>query len=135
MINVNDLHREQENRNSLKKKTYEKIIEDLGRVIRNRSRLGQKECFLSVPAFVIGKPLYNIRQATKYVIYKMRKNGFEVYDGGSNEIYVSWRLPAERKADEKPRHEPDDDDFMLPSFANLKKSANHVRSLSKTKRL
>ena len=132
MINVKELKREQDNRNSLKKKTYDKILEDLSRIIKNRAQLGQKECFLSIPAFVIGKPLYNVRQATKYVMYKMRKNGFEVYDGGSNEIYVSWRVPTPIK---KAIHvdEPEEE-FMLPSFANLKKSANYVRSLTKTRR-
>ena len=132
MINVKELKREQDNRNSLKKKTYDKILEDLSRIIKNRAQLGQKECFLSIPAFVIGKPLYNVRQATKYVMYKMRKNGFEVYDGGSNEIYVSWRVPTPIK---KAIHvdEPEEE-FMLPSFANLKKSANYVRSLAKTRR-
>lgn len=136
MINVNDLHKKQESRNNLKKKTFEKILEDLSRIVKNRSQLGQKECFLSVPAFVIGKPLYNVRQATKYIIYKMRKNGFEVYDGGANEIYVSWRIQNVRKTVEPPPYETnnDDDEFMLPSFANLKKSANYVRSLSKTRR-
>ena len=134
MINVNDLHREHDNRNNLKKKTFEKILEDLSRIIKNRSQLGQKECFLNIPAFIIGKPLYNIRQATKYVIYKMRKNGFDVYDGGGNEVFVSWRVTSVKKPIQTPLHEDEDEDeFMIPSFANLKKSANYVRSLSKTK--
>ena len=130
MINVKDLHREQGNRNNLKKKTFDKILEDLSRIIKNRSQLGQKECFLNIPAFIIGKPLYSVRQATKYIIHKMRKNGFDVYDGGGNEIYVSWHI---QNASKTPPREIEDDDFMLPSFANLKKSANYVRSLSTTK--
>ena len=133
MINVTELQKDQENRNDIKKKTYEKILVDLTRIVKNRARLGQKECFLNIPAFIIGKPLYNIRQATKYVIHKMRRNGFVVYDGGANEIYVSWRnnKPSKPKL---PDYDDDDDEFMLPSFANLKKSANRVRSLKGTKR-
>ena len=132
MINVNDLHRDHANRNNLKKKTFDKILEDLSRIIKNRAQLGQKECFLNIPPFVIGKPLYNVRQATKYIIYKMRKNGFDVYDGGGNEIYVSWHVQS---VDKMPSRDVEEDDgFMLPSFANLKKSANYVRSLSTTKR-
>ena len=132
MINVNELQKDQDNRNSLKKKTFDKILEDLSRIVKNRAKLGQKECFLSVPAFVIGKPLYNIRQATKYVIYKMRKNGFNVYDGGVNEIYVSWR-PDSKKKTSRDVVSYEEDEFMIPSFVNLKKSANHVRSLKETK--
>jgi len=136
MINVHELQREHDQRKSIKKKTFDKILEDLSRIVKNRSQLGQKECFLSVPAFVIGRPLYNVRQATKYVIYKMRKNGFEVYDGGINEIYVSWRSSPSGKQKEPPPHHvtEDEDEFMLPSFANLKKTANHARSLTKSKR-
>ena len=122
MINVSDLHKDQETRNDIKRKTFDKILEDLSRVIKNRSLLGQKECFLNVPAFVIGKPLYNVRQATKYVIYRMRKNGFQVYDGGGNEIYVSWRIENKQPPKKKePSYNEDEDDFMLPSFANLEK--------------
>jgi hypothetical protein len=136
MISVTELQKDQDNRNDIKKKTYEKILVDLTRIVKNRAQLGQKECFLNVPAFVIGKPLYSVRQATKYVIHKMRHNGFEVYDGGGNEIYVSWRVNKEKKASKSkvPEYDDDDDEFMLPSFANLKKSANRVRSLKGTKR-
>ena len=133
MINVNELQKEQAGRNDVKKRTYEKILEDLCRIVKNRSQFGQKECFLTIPAFVIGKPLYNVRQATKYVIYKMKKNGFSVYDGGGNEIYVSWHITEENKRPSR-RESMDEteDDFMLPSFENLKKSANRVRSLKGT---
>lgn len=135
MISVSELQKDQDSRNDMKKKTYDKILEDLTRIIKNRAQLGQKECFLSVPAFIIGKPLYNVRQATKYVIYKMRRNGFEVYDGGANEIYVSWRVKKIKKPKiEEDAYDDDDDEFMLPSFANLKKSADRVRSLKGSKR-
>ena len=134
MINVSELQKAQVNRNDMRKKTFDKILEDFTRIIKNRSRLGQKECFLNVPAFVMGQPLYNLRQATKYIIYKMRKSGFDVYDGGANEIYVSWRVEQKKKPTKKlPKYDEDEDDFMLPSFVNLKKTADHVRSLSNSK--
>ena len=50
---------------NLKKKTFDKILEDFTRIIKNRSRLGQKECFLNVPAFVMGQPLYNYTSGNK----------------------------------------------------------------------
>ena len=65
----------------------------------------------------------------------MRRNGFEVYDGGANEIYVSWRVKKIKKPKiEEDAYNDDDDEFMLPSFANLKKSADRVRSLKGSKR-
>ena len=134
MISVTELQKVQDTRNDIKKKTYEKILIDLTRIIKNRSRFGQKECFLNIPAFIIGKPLYNVRQATKYVIHKMRRSGFDVHDGGGNEIYVSWRIDSKKPSNPIPEYTDDEDEFMIPSFANLKKSANHVRSLSKTTR-
>ena len=63
----------------------------------------------------------------------MEKNGFVVQDSGENTLFVSWKTTSTPSV--KPRSEElTDDEFMFPSFANLKKSANHVRSLTKTKR-
>ena len=133
MINVVDLQREYLDKKIVKKKTFDIILGDLSRVVKNRSILGQKECWLNIPAFVIGRPLYNTRQATKYIIHKMQKEGFTVYDGGGNEIYVSWKVEEVSRTHESD-DDDDDDDFMIPSFANLKKRANHVRSLASSRR-
>jgi len=132
MINVAELQKEHDTRNNIKRDTFNKILEDLTRIIKNRAQFGQKECFLNIPAFVIGKPLYSVRQATKYVIHRMKQKGFKVYDGGGNEIYVSWRIEEANKP--IPSRDIEEDEFMIPSFVNLKKSANRVRSLKETKR-
>ena len=132
MIHVSELHKDQDNRNDIKKTTFNKILEDMSRVVKRRAQMGHKECYLTVPVFTIGRPLYNVRQATKYVIHKMEKNGFTVNDQGTNTLFVSWKATSSVKP--IPEENLSDDEFMFPSFANLKKSANHVRSLAKTTR-
>ena len=134
MIHVSELHKDQDNRNDIKKKTFNKILEDMSRIVKRRAQMGHKECYLTVPAFTMGRPLYNVRQATKYVIHKMKKNGFDVSDRGDNILFVSWKSTSTTSVTSRTEEDLTDDEFMFPSFANLKKSANRVRSLSKTTR-
>ena len=129
MITVNQIQHIEDDRNKLKKETYQLIYDKLSRKIRNAVQIKQSDVILSVPRVYIGQPLYDVHKATKYIIRQFKRGGFiitniNMYDCSFN---VSWprlkknRLPIESRIQESP------DEFDLTSLANLKKIANNMR--------
>ena len=99
LLNLQELYNLKKKKDQHKNITFDKIIEQCHRRIRNIAQHGGMNTFYEIPGLLIGYPLYNIRDCMEYVVDKMRKNGFLVQILPPPHvcvIYISWD-PAELK--------------------------------------
>lgn len=122
MISINDVTKIDEKRKRIRKEIYKKIYEQFSSKIKQSVEFGNKQIFLTVPAFLIGYPVFDRGLAARYVARQFTLSGFTVQVISDNEIYVSW-YAAKKNKEVKDVH--DDEDF--PNLMNLKKIANKYR--------
>ena len=123
MISINDVTKLDEKRKQIKKEIYKKIYEQFSSKIKQSVEFGHKQIFLTVPAFLIGYPVFDRALAARYVARQFTLGGFTVQVISDHEIYVSWYVPKKKK-DVK---ESGGDDADFPNLMNLKKIANKYR--------
>ena len=122
MLSINDVTKIDDKRKQIKKEIYKKIYEQFSSKIKQSVELGHKQIFLTVPAFLIGYPVFDRRLAAKYVARQFVLGGFTVRLVSDHDIYVSWVVPKKKK---EKREQEDDAEF--PNLMNLKKIANKYR--------
>lgn len=112
------------------KETYTKIHEQFCRKIQSAVALNQKQVILTVPPFLLGFPTYNLEKACVYLKRQLERSGFDVAYMSPIVLFVSW-FPVAAKKQELPRYEhqevPEQDE-LLPSLINLRKTANKYRA-------
>lgn len=122
MISINDVNKIDEKRKQIKKEIYKKIYEQFSSKIKQSVEFGHKQIFLTVPAFLIGYPVFDRGLAARYVARQFTLGGFTAQVLSDHEIYVSWYVPKKKK---EVKESEDDGDF--PDLMNLKKIANKYR--------
>jgi hypothetical protein len=123
MIHINDVNKIDEKRKQIKKEIYKKIYEQFSSKIKQSVEFGHKQIFLTVPAFLIGYPVFDRGLAAKYVARQFTLGGFTAQVISEYEIYVSWYVPKKKKE----VIENGDEDGDFPNLMNLKKIANKYR--------
>jgi hypothetical protein len=122
MISIDDVTKIDEKRKQIRKEIYKKIYDQFSAKIKQSVELGHKQIFLTVPAFLIGYPVFDRSAAARYIARQFVLGGFTVKLVSDNDIYVSWIIPKKKKV----RVEKDEEaDF--PNLMNLKKIANKYR--------
>jgi hypothetical protein len=122
MLSINDVTKIDEKRKQIKKEIYLKIYEQFSSKIKQSVELGHKQIFLTVPAFLLGYPVFDRRLAAKYVARQFQLGGFTVKLLSDHDVYISWTTSKKKK---ERSEEPDEADF--PNLMNLKKIANQYR--------
>jgi hypothetical protein len=122
MLSINDVTKIDEKRKQIKKEIYLKIYEQFSSKIKQSVELGHKQIFLTVPAFLLGYPVFDRRLAAKYVARQFQLGGFNVKLLSDHDVYISWVTSKKKK---ERSEEPDEADF--PNLMNLKKIANQYR--------
>jgi hypothetical protein len=111
-----------EKRKQIRKEIYKKIYEQFSSKIKQAVELGHKQIFLTVPAFLIGYPVFDRRLASKYVARQFELGGFTVRLLSDQDMYISWVVPKKSKVKSEEEEEGD-----FPNLMNLKKMANQYR--------
>ena len=122
MLSINDVTKIDEKRKQIRKEIYKKIYEQLSSKIKQAVELGHKQIFLTVPAFLIGYPVFDRRLASKYVARQFELGGFTVRLLSDQDMYISWVVPKKSKVKSEEEEEGD-----FPNLMNLKKMANQYR--------
>ena len=89
MVKAQDLKNEQLEREENKKKIYKKIYKNVEKKIVQSNAINQSQCWFRIPEFMFNLPLYNTEDCKKYIIKKLRKNGFNCHTS-DNIIIISW---------------------------------------------
>jgi hypothetical protein len=91
LINIDDLHKEQDGKQKIKEDVYEEVLKKCHRRILATSKLDNvKYCFFTVPSYIYGIPLYDFKQCILYLVTALNKNGFEIKYTHPNLLYISW---------------------------------------------
>ena len=92
MININDLHKINEERNKFKLKVYDSILKKCHERIKfvSKTPKGSNFCFYVVPNIIYGTPIYDLNACIVYIVGALIKNGFYVAYTHPNLIYISW---------------------------------------------
>jgi hypothetical protein len=123
MINIDEVTKIDEKRKQIRKDIYKKIYEQFSSKIRQSVELGHKQIFLTVPAFLIGYPVFDRNAAAKYIARQFALGGFTVRLISDHDIYVSWVVSKRRRKNENTGRKRVD----FPNLMNLKKIANRYR--------
>lgn len=79
--------------------------------INNSVKVKSKECIYTIPEFIPGYPLTDINKTMKYLLDKLKREGFIVLQLTQLDLYVTWDPTQIKKLDQlikenQPNQEP-----------------------------
>lgn len=74
------------------KRTFDTIYERVKIRIEFTVQTRSKVCVYEIPKLIYGYPLVDVPLAKEYIIEKLRKEGFIVYDIDYDKIFITWDL-------------------------------------------
>ncbi len=96
-LTVGELHKRREDRAKVNHETYRQLWGQVQERVRLRAANGFTDLLWQVPPLVLGRPVYKVSHAARYVCDKLRLGGFEVTTSAPSDdvrlIYASWKLP------------------------------------------
>lgn len=90
MVKAEDLIKEQEEKNEIRKKCYKKVYKRIETKIVQVNSVNESQCWYEIPEFILGIPLYSFEDCKKYIIEKLKKNGFKSKMINDNVILIDW---------------------------------------------
>lgn len=90
MVKATDLIKQQKDRDEKKKITYKKILEKVEKKIVLASNSNFYECKYDIPEFILGLPIYSVKNCKKFIKEKLRNDGFKVNNIMDNILLISW---------------------------------------------
>lgn len=109
-------------RDEARKEYYRTLLEQFSRKIKASVERGERDAIVTVPAFVIGFPRYDLSVTVQYMSRQLQRLGYIVTLVGPLNIRVQWSTP--KSEEECEIQEPE---IFLPSLVNLKKTAHSLR--------
>lgn len=92
MLNIHQLHKEIQKRETMKNNTYKMILEKVHyRVILTNKKSEDCYCFYVIPTFMFGVPLYNMTKCIIFVMEDLIGRGFQVNYTHPNLLFISWK--------------------------------------------
>jgi len=93
MVNIDSLHREQQEKQERKKGIFVKILEDCHNKIKVSAKNSKdsSNCFYAVPKYKFGVPLYDMRGCILFLTKSLVNNGFDVWYTHPNLLLISWK--------------------------------------------
>ena len=95
MVKAEDLIKQQKEREDRKYVTFDKIYTHVEKKICLASNGNYYYTWFQVPEILIGLPSYSHTECQKYVIKKLKKDGFETEFFEPNIILIKW-FPKQR---------------------------------------
>lgn len=90
MIKAADLFKEQKQKEEKKKEIFKNIYSKIEKKIVLTSKNNFYQCWYEVPAFLVGLPLYKVKDCIEYIITTLKTNGFKVDLYEPNLLYINW---------------------------------------------
>ena len=91
-LNINELHGSIHRRKVKRLELYNSILEKIHHRIKYNADLEKTYCFYNIPGFIIGVPLYDIKELTTFIITALKKNGFKLLYIDPNWLFISWGI-------------------------------------------
>ena len=91
-VKIEDLYDSQARRNKEKEKLYDTFLTACTNKIKKcASDYKQYTCIYEVPPFKIGHPQYDPLDLKRYIIKRLRLNGFFVREEKGSLLFISWK--------------------------------------------
>ena len=92
MINIDELHQQQNKKKNQKKKVFEDILKMCHNRIKKTAKTeDNRYCFFRIPIYIYGIPIYDMNACIVYVTTALSKNGFDIRYFHPNIIFISWQ--------------------------------------------
>jgi len=96
MVKADKLIKDQKEREDKKNDTFDKIFTKIEKKITISSLSNNYFTWYVIPEFIIGLPLYNLKECITYLEKKIQKNGFKTIVYEPNILYIDW-MPKDKK--------------------------------------
>lgn len=90
MIKAEDLIKEQRERENRKYITYDKIYKLVEKKIYIASKSDNYYTWYQIPNFLVGLPMYELKECNSYIQSKLKKNGFNTDFYEPNFLLIQW---------------------------------------------
>ena len=98
MLTVDELDRHRADVHRVNHDTYKGLLSQVHDRIRARAANGVNELVWQVPPLVLGRPVFKVEHAARYVRDKLRIGGFAVHvipmSSDVYLLYISWSRPS-----------------------------------------
>ena len=131
MININELHKINEERQKFRISVYDKVLKKCHERIKfvSKTPQGSNFCFYVVPNIVYGVPIYNVNACVVYIVSALIKNGFYVAYTHPNLLYISW-YNKQNTIEYKKKKEEKKPEVEYKKVENFKPKNNFIYDVS-----
>lgn len=91
----------QKKRSLREEKLKEKILKSVKEKIHNYANFSQTNCIFTIPNFIIGEIPFKLESMNKFLVKKLKNDGFYIINISLQHIYISWNLKDIEKAIEE----------------------------------
>lgn len=91
-ISNQDIQKYYDEKQLKKKKTYNKIILRIMRLMKETAENGKNMCMYVVPEIILGMPIYNMKECILYIQNILEQKGFQSAHAEPNIILIFWKL-------------------------------------------
>lgn len=91
-ISNQDIQKYYDEKQLKKKKTYNKIILRIMRLMKETAENGKNMCMYVVPEIILGMPIYNMKECILYIQNILEQKGFQSAYAEPNIILIFWKL-------------------------------------------
>ena len=96
-LNIMDLHRSITEKKNRINESFEKVLKIIHKRIVSSADQRKLNCYVEVPSFVCGYPVYDYNMCIEYVYESLKKNGFHVKYYFPQYLYISWDFDEIKK--------------------------------------
>lgn len=121
MINIDELYQKKRQRAETRSKIYDNVLQKCHNKIRYSSNLyiEQEYTYFSVPNILLGYPLFNKEECSKYIITQLLKNGFMVKYLGDGLIFICWKKTNTSHKQKKIKFNLEKNQYIQPSSTKV----------------
>jgi hypothetical protein len=101
MVKADKLIKEQKERDDRKKVTFDKVFLKIEKKIVLASAANYYYTWYSIPEFIVGLPMYSLKECKEYIENKLKNDGFETEFFEPNILLVKWFPKEDTKSKDK----------------------------------
>lgn len=91
VVTAKELVKQQQKKDKEKNNIYKKVYDRIDKKILMASNQNFYQCLYEIPEFMLGLPLYNIKECIKYLDIKLKENGFKT-TWEHNKVLIDWQV-------------------------------------------
>jgi hypothetical protein len=93
-LNIYDLHNTINKKKHVRTNIYNSILNKCHNKIKQAAEKELISTFFNIPSYVVGLPLFDISECSKYIFDHLQQNGFKVSFLSLNIIHISWEITS-----------------------------------------